>query len=239
MSKMKWNSVRVSIEVKTGTEQLAPFSGSNSEESRGTRRQLAEYVAKVNISQNRTSTLAVTIHKRQAYFTRWDPAGVLIAESFDYTEEPEKLFLFAYRVGQMNDAQLGYDPTLQRVEETDADVQAMRALRPELSHHRKYFTEAFPKSGQHPIHRLEMKDKDGKEHRFLIGRAQRASQSAFGRGTKGYVVYDVEAKALRYLKDYWRLDARITLPSTTHLLYSVDVKLKLRFRRRPQICELV
>ena len=208
LSKMIWSLVRVPIEIKTGSNVMAPFSGSNSETSREARGQLAEYVAKINISQHRTSTLAVAIHRQKVYLTRWERSGVVIAKPIDLTTEPEKFFLFVYRVGQMSDAELGYDPTVQKVEETDADVVGLRAFKPALGYQQKYMAEAFPVGSKGPIHRVVMKDKDGKEHRLLIGRPRHASRSAFGRGTKGFVAYDVGAKALRFLKDYWRPDTK-------------------------------
>ena len=207
-SKMTWNAVRIPIEIKTSQDQQTPSyeSYNDGKTSRKARGRLAEYVAQVNISQHRTFTLAVTIDRRNVYLTYWDPAGVVIAEPFDFITQPEKLFLFMYRVGQMSDTQLGYDPTVQRTEETDADVQALRAFEPVLPHHKKYLAEAFPGASQWPVHRVEIKDKEEKKHTFLIGKNRHASQSAVGRGTRGYVAYDTEAKELRWLKDFWRPD---------------------------------
>lgn len=40
-------------------------------------------------------------------------------------------------------------------------------------------------------------------NRYLIGRYSAASRTPTGRGTKGYIAYDIEEDALVFLKDYW------------------------------------
>lgn len=204
MSRMLWGIVRAFIEVKVNVRLKKTFSGSVSEATRLVRGQLVKYVAQIMLRQHRTGIFSIFIYRNIAYLMYWEPSGVAISEPIDYVEEPIKLFTFIFRLGQMTDAQLGYDPAVQLAEETAEEVKAMRAFKSTVEYHRRYLTEAL--SPGWSVYRVTVKDAEGKVLVLLIGRHRHASRSAFGRLTRGFVAYDPVGKRLVFFKTYWRPD---------------------------------
>lgn len=172
-----WSDIISLIEVNVDSEEYIPF-----DEESG---QLLGYVTKILRHQHRLSVFSVSIWQRTAYLMHWDRAGVVVTKPFDYTVQPRKLLTFFYRLGRMTDAQVGFDPTVQLSNSTDADVQAMRAYKSAIDYRTRCRDEAFPAKA--PMYRVSVPDADGESRSFLIGQPRHTSRSAFGRGTKGFV----------------------------------------------------
>ncbi|TCD65385.1 hypothetical protein EIP91_002749 [Steccherinum ochraceum] len=207
MSRVVWRLLRAIVEIKTGKKGLAPLEGSTSETSLEARGQIVDYVCRMMRDQPRLFAFAVTIYQRKAYIMRFDPSGVIVAQPFDYTQQPEKLYTFFYRIARMTDAELGFDPTAELLANDDPDVTALRAFEPKRPHHKEHYDYAF-KAGL-PVYRIKMVDPNGTPHSFLIGRPRHYSRSPFGRFSKGFVAYEPDKKALRWIKDYFRPDVSI------------------------------
>lgn len=62
---------------------------------------------------------------------------------------------------------------------------------------------------------------------YLIGKPISASHSPTGRGTKGFIGYDLEASRLVFIKDCWRADARGVHPELK--IYSKFKKLGVQY----------
>ncbi|KAH8096887.1 hypothetical protein BXZ70DRAFT_1009557 [Cristinia sonorae] len=189
-----WFDIISFIEVNVDSEEYIPF-----DEESG---QLLGYVSRILQHQHRLSVFSVSIWQRTAYLMHWDRAGVVVTKPFDYTVQPRKLLTFFYRLGRMTDAQLGFDPTVQLANSTDADVQAMRAFTSAIDYRTRCRDEAFPAKA--PVYRVSVPDADGESRSFLIGQPRHTSRSAFGRGTKGFVAYDPAGDEIRFLKTYFR-----------------------------------
>lgn len=210
-SKMSWGTVRAFIEVKVNPMLKEIFWGTVSEDALLVREQLVKYVAEMMCRQHRIGTFSVYIHRKTAYLMYWQCSGVVISEPIDYVAEPAKFYRFIFRLGQMTDEQLGYDPSVQLAEETADDVKAMRAFKPVLEHHQRYLKEAL--SPGWLIHRATVKDADRKDFVLLIGRHRHANQGAFGRISRGFVAYDSVGERLVFYKTYWRPDTE-TIPES-------------------------
>ena len=155
--------------------------------------------------QHREFVFIIFIPKRVARFIRADRVGFVRSKEFDYIEQPRILFDFVHRIGQMSNEQLGYDPTVVLAGTDDQDC--MKRFQPGHESHRKLLDDA-QQTGW-PIYSLWIPDKNvplGKR-KFLIGKPTSVSYSATGRGTKGYVAYEVGQSRLVFLKDSWRWES--------------------------------
>ncbi|RPD52347.1 hypothetical protein L227DRAFT_514951, partial [Lentinus tigrinus ALCF2SS1-6] len=141
----------------------------------------------------------------------FDRQGALVSEPFTYgTRENLTLHTFFYRLAHMSREQLGFDPTV--IPADPEDVKAMLAYAPDAPtdyiEQQIYRTLSVdPKrpevrtSTQWPAYELTMCGK-----RYIIARPTFASAALYGRCTQGYLAYDIEDNAVRFLKDSWRLD---------------------------------
>ena len=155
--------------------------------------------------QHREFVFIIFIPKRVARFIRADRVGFVRSKEFDYVKQPQILFDFVHRIGQMSNEQLGYDPTVVLAGTDDQDC--MKRFQPGHESHRKLLDDA-QQTGW-PIYSLWIPDKNvplGKR-KFLIGKPTSVSYSATGRGTKGYVAYEVGQSRLVFLKDSWRWES--------------------------------
>ncbi|TCD61770.1 hypothetical protein EIP91_007972 [Steccherinum ochraceum] len=214
-SRLQWALLRVFIEVKTYTDQTAPFFGSDSDASRMSRGQIAEYIAEIMVRQHRTHVYCVTIRKNTALFMLCDRAGIVACHEFDYIQDPRTFLTFFYRLGRMSDAQLGFDTTVRPVVADHPDLTALAAFKKtiKLPHHQRYYTEAFESGAAWPIQHVTVTEGQ-KKYRYLIGRPRHITTSPFGRGTKGYVAYDPVNNVLVFYKTYWRPDTKGITPES-------------------------
>ncbi|KAH9944925.1 hypothetical protein B0H21DRAFT_791886 [Amylocystis lapponica] len=228
MARVSWNWLCVPFEFKRGNDNV-PFEFGHSDPSKFFKEshagetaqgQIAEYAAQLLLRQHRVFTFMVYVVGPHARLMRWDRAGAIVTESFNYVECPDKMRTFIYRLGKMNNVERGYDPTVSLASTEDAGE--MKTCGGDLSKlsetRRKYLAEAT-KAGW-PIYEIKFHPKDfeddaavaRKRYSFLVGRPRFARSSVTGRATKGYVAYDTDTKKLVFLKDSWRADDSVRIP---------------------------
>ncbi|KAF8872107.1 hypothetical protein CPB84DRAFT_1967539 [Gymnopilus junonius] len=165
-------------------------------ENRG---QIGSYAAAIAGSQFRLHLFSVSICRENARLIRWDRAGAVVTQSFNYKKEPELLADFFWRYSHLDLRQKGYDPTCSVALEEDITKMGdyERDLQEANSIHREFRKLLVP----------DRKEPD-KGSQFIISYPPYyESYSPFARATRGMLAYDLEADALVYLKDYWRADA--------------------------------
>lgn len=210
---VSWESVVVPIEVKwaDGNNAFGPLPGNfltttvDGKESRG---QITEYAAKIMATQHRTCLFSIFIHRFTARLLRWDRVGVVVSKPIHYKDNPTPLIAFLYRFGQMTLEERGIDPTV--TSPTPAEKAQLDDFEPDNKSHQQLRDGCMARGCPiETIFKVEVMDESlpsGKRY-LLVSKPQEASESFTGRGTKGFVAYDLEGKRLVWLKDCWRVDS--------------------------------
>ncbi|KAI0329758.1 hypothetical protein GY45DRAFT_1304104 [Cubamyces sp. BRFM 1775] len=170
--------------------------------------------------QHRLFLFMISIDGRLARFIRADRSEHLISAAFDYLRNPTPLWCFIYAFSKMQAWQRGHDPTasLATIAEADLFRNLSRihpeagqnaALRQRLEHAATpgcpiYALNIYAK-WSHPD---EFLDTDVitsyTVHRLLVGRPAYTSNILGGKGTKGFVAYDLADRVAVWIKDSWR-----------------------------------
>lgn len=166
-------------------------------------------------SQHRTHLFTVLFFDTKARLIRWDRAGYVVSEPFDYVSEPQKLLLFIWRFARMSPEQRGHDSTASRVFPSSADYVLMRERAkpptvnmgdaPALHEHARA---AFAHSLKDAVFwRLRVDDAKKGPHYFLVGKPHFHAPELAGRGSRTYVAIDAADPygSFVYLKDVWRI----------------------------------
>ncbi|KAI0315905.1 hypothetical protein OF83DRAFT_1129717 [Amylostereum chailletii] len=194
-----------------------------------TRGQLLEYATSIFASQNRVFFFSVLVTGDFARLIRWDRCGAIVTEEFHWVDEPW-LAEFLWRFDRMTPEQRGHDTT---VCSNPTEEEAIRA--------RAAFRESDPSGFEEAekLHKIMVYDGDSDEtYGIIVGSPRWYSRSMFGRGTFGYVGFNLHTGLLVWLKDYWRVDratypkeetfyktlAENSIPHTARKIYAGDVK---------------
>lgn len=227
-----WQWMRLFVEVKRMRPPFATKAAMPNVEAPANTDaigQIAEYAAQIRLKQHRQFQYSVVTHKQTAWLMRWDQAGALVATSFNYQKDPYQLIRFFYIIGQMNDAQLGLDPTVKPSEKEDKALWDNALKKVEDADLRKRIMAST--DDDWPLQRVEVNGETlenaktrWESHKnephpstvasrqLLIGKPCVGHQSPTGRGTKGYIAFDLEGKQFVFLKDCWRLDHEKVIP---------------------------
>ncbi|KAI0318552.1 hypothetical protein OF83DRAFT_1082844 [Amylostereum chailletii] len=215
--------------TKMGSEERKSFVWEHQSKSGiHTRGQMFEYAAAIFASQHRVFFFSVLVMKDEARILRWDRAGVVVTEAFNW-RETAFLAEFLWRFDHMSPEERGYDmtvccdPPLVEISKARAAFQAM---------------EPCVIQEDEMLNKVFVYDEETKTfHGLIIGRPQIWSRSMFGRGTTGYYAFDPERNAVVWLKDCWRIDdpafpkedtvydklKEKNIPHTARKLYAGDV----------------
>ncbi|KAH9924233.1 hypothetical protein B0H21DRAFT_895108 [Amylocystis lapponica] len=221
MARVSWAWLCVPIQFKADTLK-APFAIEtgdsflrDTELAKETRGQLVEHTAQVLLRQHRLFCYTISVYGCYARLLRWDRAGAVVSESFNYMDEQDELLTFIYKLGRMTRAQLGYDPSATLLAE--ADVQAYRDWKAPTPYLQACHADAFDVAW--PIYRIEIRAEDflqdsrdpparGTKASVLIAQPRWTSSSVTGRATRGYVALDEVTNRVVFLKDTWRAQSR-------------------------------
>lgn len=138
LARVRWAWMCVPIELKTDRD-LAPFEfGPGSDkyfyrsalEKRKARGQIADYAARLMRRQHREFCFMIVICKSEARLVRWDRAGAIVTNPFDFVADPDYMYRFLYRLSKMNRHQRGYDPTVEPA--SKEEINMMQACRETL-----------------------------------------------------------------------------------------------------------
>ncbi|KAI0077504.1 hypothetical protein K474DRAFT_1595916, partial [Panus rudis PR-1116 ss-1] len=206
------------------------------------RGQIAEYAGECMERQHRLFFFSLYILKDQFSIQIWDRDGMIMSKYKDYKKDPMALVRFLYYFVKMSDDQVGYDPTVSAVAANSEDVIRMKAkiegntFADYPNHVQKYVKEAMKAvlrpndlskgEAQTPIYKVGVPENHNPSLRhFLIGRRFSSSGAEpFGRGTKGYVAYDLQEDEFVFLKDAWRDSSSNPEASTYRLLEKKEVQ---------------
>ncbi|KAI0631748.1 hypothetical protein C8Q77DRAFT_1272662, partial [Trametes polyzona] len=224
-----WADQLVPVEFKIHTRSKDPFDdGPNSkldadaEPRKEVRGQLIDYAERIFRYQHRTALLMLLVMGRRFRFLRWDRSGTIVTESVDYYENPQILCEMLWRMSKLSKEELGCDPSATRINADDSLYACMddvaspvandldhsnRVLdeMPEAPYVFRYVRDMFRQSlaPEWPRYQLEIVDGSQKFH-FLVGKPLFFATGMAGRGTRGYVAYDLLRKRFVWLKDAWR-----------------------------------
>ncbi|RPD57566.1 hypothetical protein L226DRAFT_481758 [Lentinus tigrinus ALCF2SS1-7] len=191
------------------------------------RGQIISYAELIFAVQQRIAVFMLLVLGRKCRFIRWDRSGYVVTRAFDYYVQWKFFVSVLWRMSQCSDTRLGLDPTAHRLRPGDADyarmTKAAKIQASDIDHKErplsddevpkgsfvfKYVREAFIESVKDeswPRYRVEVPDGE-KTRTFLIGKPTFQAKGLAGRGTRGYVALDCDAKDARFvwLKDAWR-----------------------------------
>ncbi|KAH9932239.1 uncharacterized protein B0H18DRAFT_987214 [Fomitopsis serialis] len=187
---------------------------------------MAECVGKIFKRQHRLHLFTLLMFNGQARVTRWDRAGATVSASIDFKEDPSPLHKVIWRYACMDQERRGFDPTVVRATQDEIDAMRDCGAPNEWVSERRHA--ALDQAGW-PVYKIKMRTEDLIDQRdlqpltkwsspepedtdppasdgasFIVGKPYFATDSPIGRGTKGYIAYDVSRKRLVFLKDCWR-----------------------------------
>ncbi|KIP02263.1 hypothetical protein PHLGIDRAFT_96169 [Phlebiopsis gigantea 11061_1 CR5-6] len=174
-ARVAWPWITAFIEVKHDPLCLAydvkkgSFIIPNTDDAKKTRSQIIKYVAEISLRQHRQFVLCALIIRERAFLMRWDRAGAIVAEPFDYVANPELLLRFLYRIAVAERPAQGYDPTAtlaspDEIEQFKAyrDTYALKAKTQGQVTLLRYMDDILSPGNQrlHPIYKLICPDPD-------------------------------------------------------------------------------
>ncbi|KAI0649753.1 hypothetical protein C8Q79DRAFT_1033321 [Trametes meyenii] len=237
VARMSWANAEIIIEVK-GNKNKAPFSTMIPKESsehggrilsgwdrKLARGQATHYGVGIFNRQHRQHMFILSIVYNIARFIYFDRSGAVYSRAFDYYKDPVILATFLYRFSKMLPEQRGHDPTASLASKDEHRL--FRKLwetypNSAMSQHNPVPIAALKRAGTQgwPVYALDVYAQWSNRsrsrphnlpftsHRCLVGRPDRVSGSLTGRGTRGFVAYDLTDKRVVYIKDSWRAIAK-------------------------------
>ncbi|KAH8102088.1 hypothetical protein BXZ70DRAFT_1016220 [Cristinia sonorae] len=217
----KWYRLLIWVEVKLHKRfetfitnfdptKLLPHDSAVSRETQG---QLALYAAAQLARQHRLFLLSLFVCGDYARFMRWDRSGVIVTERVNYREQPRLLAEFLWRFDQLDDHELGIDPTARPATEdekkflrdaiTENQNDKTRRKHPDLH-------KALDEAGDYPFYSISViptaseSDPTPIARRYIVKAPIHPPESPVGRATRAYYGVDADTKELVCLKDYWR-----------------------------------
>ncbi len=177
--------------------------------------QLSLYATKTFTHQHRTHLFQLLICGRLARFLMWDHSGAIVSDAFDYVAKPDLLAGFVWRYNHMTAQARGYDPNAQLASSAECATfqEKAKELLAELDkacpRHPQYasFLPGATVDEGWPVYKFTVKDTidPAKQNEVLLRRPIFWAHGAVGRGTRGYIVYDINDCKLRFLKITWRV----------------------------------
>ncbi|KAH9927281.1 uncharacterized protein B0H18DRAFT_875646 [Fomitopsis serialis] len=189
---------------------------------------MAECVGKIFKRQQRLHLFTLLVFNGQAWVTRWDRAGTTVSALIDFKEDPSPLHKVIWRYACMDQERRGFDPTVVRATQDEIDAMWDCGAPNEWVNEHRHAALDQAASGW-PVYKIKMRTEDLIDQRdlqpltdwsspepedtnppasdgasFIVGKPYFATDSPIGRGTKGYIAYDVSRKRLVFLKDCWR-----------------------------------
>ncbi|KAG6852481.1 hypothetical protein C0991_011636, partial [Blastosporella zonata] len=158
------------------------------------RGQLYHYASEWQIRQHRNHAFTIFLFGEFVRFIRWDRAGAIASQRFDYQKDATHLIDFLWRFSQLSDAARGKDVYVRRATEEEADM-----ARIELKE-----WEPGPKV-QRPLIVFKIPVENGLDREFIAWHCLDEPDVLTGRCTRGYPVYEAATSKKYFLKDGWRV----------------------------------
>ena len=84
--------------------------------------QITSYATELCARQHRMHCFSIFICAYYARLIRWDRAGAIVSERFDFVRNPEWLFSFFWRYSHATDPQRGFDLTIVKASKKEEDI---------------------------------------------------------------------------------------------------------------------
>ncbi|KAI0827947.1 hypothetical protein BC628DRAFT_126666 [Trametes gibbosa] len=218
-----WSAVELCIECKTSSAAHDPFDETELDNEPDTNMrkavlgQILSYAEFILKRQQRMWVFMVLILGSQCRLLRFDRAGVIASQKFDYKTRGGTLIEFLWRYARWPAASTrGHDPTATYISPTSPTGKKMRRratqnkdeTKPE-DYVRRLFEESLDVRWPWWKLRVEGKGLKGKVwvRFFLVGKPNFFASGVAGRGTKGFIAVDANNidGPFYYLKDAWRV----------------------------------
>ncbi|KAG6882376.1 hypothetical protein C0993_010849, partial [Termitomyces sp. T159_Od127] len=155
------------------------------------RGQLIHYATEWFARQHRRHAFTIFLFGTYVRFIRWDRAGAIVSEKFDYRSDCSFFVEFLWRFSHLDDAGRGRDPSVRRATLQEAEI-AHREL------------EQWKPEAPRPVVVFTIPGEDGKNREFLAWGCLSEPRSLTGRCTRTYPVYEISTARKYLLKDGWR-----------------------------------
>ncbi|RPD54518.1 hypothetical protein L226DRAFT_575695 [Lentinus tigrinus ALCF2SS1-7] len=206
-SRVAWGWAELLVKVKL--EKASPLH----------KGQLSGCANDVFNGQHRLFFFMIAVVNDCACLVRFDRSGVAMTPSFNYLEEPDVIGNFLFRLSRLDRGGRGYDGTVEAA--SPEEERLFRDLH-EQYHPRsavatglrdaattgwrvyKVAVDAPFSTDRTPVRRSSPLAR----HELLIGKPASVNRgSLVGRGTRGFVAYDLTSQQVVFLKDSWRPDS--------------------------------
>ena len=209
VKKTDFSLVEMCIEVKRDARQ-DPFDDTVNEPfekiadyAKSIRGQITAYATAQLGKQFRLFAFSVVIVGEMARIIRWDRAGAVVTEAFDYVQKPRLLADFFKRFASLPPEGRGLDTSVTLLDEEkvypEVDPSTLVAAR-----------KALDLLLENSLFRIQVPVSDSSKDlkpRFYIGGRPPCPHSLIGRSTRAWKVFDEVEKRVAFLKDTWRIDA--------------------------------
>ncbi|KAI0046339.1 hypothetical protein FA95DRAFT_1560215, partial [Auriscalpium vulgare] len=189
--------------VKDGEDNRKNSFLHNSDNALANRGQISSYAAAQFQAQFREWAFSVVLLDDYARILRWDRAGTVVTERFNWREDPDTLAEFLWRFNHLDKKQRGYDVTVTPATSGEGML-AMEGFAAARKKGKKYLpilTEDIV------LHKFMVYDEKTSTERFFVGPSAHVyNRSMAGRGTFGYYAWDIDGGRVVYLKDSWRIN---------------------------------
>ncbi|KAL5523296.1 hypothetical protein ACEPAF_1563 [Sanghuangporus sanghuang] len=199
-----------------GNNQNPHNDPASAQEERRSFGQNVAYASENCARQHRMFSFSIMVIGTRARFFRWDRAGAIVTEAFDYKEYPELLCEFLWRFHLANPVQRGFDPTV-----TTASKEEEKLFKKLIREHvglqlgisgtkSKKLNEGL-KQHYEPdkVTKVEVyKRGQSTPDSYLVSVPQKSPLSAAGESTRAYWAVKLQGRnkgVVKFLKDGWRI----------------------------------
>ncbi|KAG6895061.1 hypothetical protein C0992_003295 [Termitomyces sp. T32_za158] len=158
---------------------------------RASRNELIHYVTEWFARQHRRHAFTIFLFGTYIRFIRWDHAGAIVSEKFDFRSDCSFLVQFLWRFSHLDNVGRGRDPFVRRATPQEAEI-AYKEL------------EEWKPIADRPVVVFTIPSEDGEDREFLAWGCLSEPRSLTGRCTRIYPVYEVATEKKYLLKDGWR-----------------------------------
>ncbi|CAL1708971.1 unnamed protein product [Somion occarium] len=172
-------------------------------ESVETREQIIDYTTALLSRQHRRFAFSIVICGQYARFLRWDRAGCIVSDIFDYLEDPDILLDFFWCYARLTREERGFDPTV-----VPASAAESKLFSDALS---RYIEESKPRDVSYLQPSPDSTYRISKMHipmvkgirELIVGKPFWDADSP-SRTTRAYAAYDMVEEKIVFAKDSWR-----------------------------------
>ncbi|CAL1708963.1 unnamed protein product [Somion occarium] len=180
-------------------DPMENMTGENAE----TLEQMISYAAALLSRQHRLFAFSIAVCGHYARFFRWDRAGCIVSDLFNFVEEPDILLDFFWCYARLTREERGFDPTV-----VPASAAEAKLFSDALS---RYIQESKPRDvsylqpkpdSTYPISKMQIPMTKGVRE-LIVGKPFWDADSP-DRTTSAYAAYDMVEMKIVFAKDSWR-----------------------------------